>query len=329
METKSKALLIFTGIILACIAGVGTYLWYINDNSTSKKDDDDDNDDIINHPQLNTRYCYLDHKCLNFSKIPDEWIDIVQDISKLHYAHTSHGGQITTGLSRLETVDSTYSQARASNSLPTEAGALCIYDGNGISGNTYITPDLYWEDPTGIGYTYNVIDNNPSLNISMWCWCTQVSYYSESAIQTYLQQMDDFEQHYINEGRNVRFVYMTGNADDGDYPEGTPAEASNQDPASGYHRYVNNEIIRNFCKKNNKTLFDFADIECWLYYSNGTAYDYATYDYYNGTDWVTVPKRHWNYSSVSQAAHTSYENCENKAKALWWMLAQLEGWDVE
>ncbi|MHA1396015.1 MAG: hypothetical protein ACTSRZ_21130, partial [Promethearchaeota archaeon] len=28
----------------------------------------------------------------------------------------------------------------------------------------------------------------------------------------------------------------------------------------------------------------------------------------------------------SEAAHTTYESCENKGKAFWWMMAKLAGW---
>jgi hypothetical protein len=28
-----------------------------------------------------------------------------------------------------------------------------------------------------------------------------------------------------------------------------------------------------------------------------------------------------------EAAHTTFESCENKAKALWWLLARIAGWE--
>jgi hypothetical protein len=226
-------------------------------------------------------------------------------------------------LTRVEASNSNYSVTIAGSSLPTEIGTLCIFDGQESA--SYITPDLYWESASGIQDTYDVVNHNPTITISIWCWCCQVSYYSTSAIQTYLDQMNAFEQYYLNQGRNITFVYMTGNCDEGEYPEGTTAEGE-RDPSQGYHRYLNNQLIRQYCINNNKTLFDFADIECWLYDDNGNSYDHSTYQYDNGTDIVTVPKRHWAYSNISQAAHTSYENCENKGKAFWWMLARLAGW---
>lgn len=271
-----------------------------------------------------THSLIIDHNCVRFEQIPSEWIETIQNNIRIHYAHTSHGGQITTGLYRLENLNSSYSVAIGSSSLPTETRALCIFDGQEFE--SYITPELYWESVSGIQDTYDVINHNPSISISMWCWCCQVSYYSTTQIQAYLDQINAFEHHYLTQGRNITFVYMTGNCDEGYYPEGTTAEGD-RDPSAGYTRYMNNQLIRQYCIENNKTLFDFADIECWLYDEDGNPYDHSTYQYNNGTDVVTVPKRHWIYSNVSQAAHTSYINCENKGKAFWWMLARLVGWN--
>jgi hypothetical protein len=52
-------------------------------------------------------------------------------------AHTSHDSQTLSGLQKLEQVDTTYSVGvRVSDvvSLPTEPGALLIYDGKNLGG---------------------------------------------------------------------------------------------------------------------------------------------------------------------------------------------------
>ncbi|MBD3341453.1 MAG: hypothetical protein GF353_20280 [Candidatus Lokiarchaeota archaeon] len=308
---------------IICIAAIGSlaYFYYFSQLTTGSSDDDDDDDD---NGQLSTSLI-IDHTCLKLNQIPDSVIDTIQSDVKLHYAHTSHGGQITTGLSRVESADSKYDHSRAASSLPNTEGALCIFDGQ--ESDTYISPDECWETAGGVQDTRDVINNNPTITVSMWCWCRQVNTYSTAQIETYLQTLDDLETEYRNAGRDIRFVYMTGNADRGHYPEGTPAESGNENPSEGYHRYLNNEIIREFCRDNNKILLDFADIECWLYDGSGNPSDQATYNYDPGTGSETVPKRHWQYSNVSQSAHTTNENCENKAKAVWWMLARISGWN--
>ena len=43
----------------------------------------------------------IDHTCTDITKIPDSWITQVKSALKIHYAHTSHGGQMMEGSSRL------------------------------------------------------------------------------------------------------------------------------------------------------------------------------------------------------------------------------------
>ena len=77
-----------------------------------------------------------DHRAVQqFDLIPDEWIEKAKELT-IHYAHTSHGSQIISGLLVLESMDPKYSIAiRTSASdarLPPVENppALRIYDGN-------------------------------------------------------------------------------------------------------------------------------------------------------------------------------------------------------
>ena len=247
----------------------------------------------------------IDHTCTNLSQIPDEWIDAVQDYIKLHYAHTSHGGQLTTGLERIENADINYSQVRGSKYLPTEAGALCIFDGQEY--DMYITPDEYWDSPAGRNYTQDVIDNNSMINVSMWSWCCQLTSYSEAHVQTYLDVIESFE----TANPDVRFVYMTCNAQ--------------ETGGNGYNRYLCNEQIRSWVRdhpEENRVLFDFADLDSWRYNLIAGEWEHATYEYSS----IAVPVEHLRFHG-SQAGHTTYESCEQKGKAVWWMMARFAGWD--
>lgn len=242
----------------------------------------------------------FNHNHTDFSQIPAAWIDIVQDKVKLHYAHTSHGEQITTGLLRMESANNTFSVNIQLFTLPVEAGALCISDGQKDYRDSedidYATPDYYWEGESGLNRTRDMLDNQ-AFNFSMWCWCTQLDDFDIPTLQTYLDAMETLEAEYPD----VTFIYMTGNA-----------QATGW---SGYNRYQNNQYIRNYCKTNSKYLFDFADIDCWY---NGEQWTYL----YDGTP---IPTEHPHFSG-DQAGHTTYTSCELKGAAIWWMFARILGW---
>ena len=238
----------------------------------------------------------VDHRCTDLSAVPTQWIEAVQNGTRLHYAHTSHGGQLTEGLQSIEDDDSFYSVAIGYSTLPAESGALCIFDGQ--MDETYVGPELFWETPEGMDMTRAVLDGNPQINVCMWCWCTQLDWYGAEEVENYLDAMSTLE----NEYPGVTFVYMTGNAQ--------------SQGSEGYNRFQRNSQIRQFCEENGRYLFDFADMDCWY---NG---EQNTYNYQE----MAIPSEHPHYYG-DEAGHTTYESCENKGSALWWLLALIEGWN--
>jgi len=259
----------------------------------------------------------IDHNCTDLSGIPPYWIEQAKNL-KLHYAHTSHGSQVVTGIEVLEGLDASYSVAVDYCSLPTEAGALCIFDGQQTE--TYIAPELYWSTPEGIQATRNVINGNHSLQFSMWAWCGQVSSSDPSYIDDYLSVLNAFEIEFPGK----RFIYMTGHLDA---------------TGSSGNLHVRNQQIRNYCLSNNKILFDFADIE--RYDPDGNDYldlgggggdgDGCQYDGGNwGTEWCaahTGDDRCAGCGDPGCCAHSQPLNCNLKGRAFWWMMARLAGWN--
>jgi len=159
----------------------------------------------------------------------------------------------------------------------------------------------------------------PSINVIVWSWCGQVDG-SEADINNYLTLMNGLEKDYFN----VKFVYMTGHLN------GTGVQGNVN---------VRNQQIRNFCKSNNKILYDFADIESYdpdglVNYMPLQANDNCDYDSdSNGSrdaNWATAwQKTHTqgvDWFSCSPA-HSQALNGNLKAYAAWWLMAILAGWN--
>ena len=236
----------------------------------------------------------IDHNCADIEKIPDEWLDKAKETWMIHYAHTSHGEQITEGLKLLSQENPKFRYYSSYCQLPVSPDGISLMDGQYIQQEsyceTYITPDLYWESEYGLNVTRWVLSNY-QVNVSLWAWCSQLDYYSQSEVQNYLDRMAQLE----NEYPGVIFIYMTGNAQ-----------------SIETNRFQRNNQIREYCRNNNKILFDFADLDCWY---NGQQHQE------NG-----IPCEHPQYHG-DQAGHTTLESCRNKARAFWWLLARLAGWD--
>jgi len=244
----------------------------------------------------------INHNCTDISKIPDEWIEKVKEVIKVHYCHTSHGEQITVGLERLMNGNSSTPGVAGSKynfypdncNMPDTTSYLSMMEGQLTGGycETYITPELYWDSEEAVELTRNMLKKY-SVNVSGFMWCTQLDYFSSGRVEEYLNRMNQLEKEFPN----IIFIYMTGNAQ---------SEEKN--------RYNRNNQIRDYCKKNNKVLFDFADLDSWC---NGKQYTRSG-----------IPMEHPQFQG-DDAGHASYKSCDNKAKAFWWMMARLCGWKPE
>ncbi len=260
----------------------------------------------------------IDHRCCDITKIPQSAIEQAKAQLHIAYGHTSHGSQVTDGMSGLVAFANSGGKGLA---LPANifawnnggtGGALDLHD-YAMGGDVGYYPD--W-----VNNTRTYLDNpaNADVNVIMWSWCGQVSSkYSGGTLHTeFLDPMSQLELEYPN----VTFIYMTGHTDHAD-------DANNK---------AANSIIRDYCHTHNKVLFDFADIETYnpdgVYY----AFPHDSCEYYASRpsttalgNWATE----WQNTHVQDvdwydcvAAHSVALNANLKAYAAWWMFARMTGW---
>jgi hypothetical protein len=251
-----------------------------------------------------------------FNQIPVYWINKAKEEFIVHYAHTSHGSQLVYGLWNLTHIlPTTYNFSQVNCNIPTQSNSLKFFIGqrnNDGSCSSYVYDEYF--TPIGLNLTRNSLGNYSKLNISMYSWCCQLNAPSSPDVPTYLNAIANLTSEYPN----VLFVYMTGNAQawSGHHAYGDASGQWYKGDVAGWNRYQNNQNIRQYCIAHHKILYDFEDIDSWY---NGE----QAYGYYEG-NFFTHEHEHYN---INQEAHTSWENIDNKGKAVWWMMARLAGWD--
>jgi len=255
----------------------------------------------------------VDHRNTDITDIPDQWIEEAKKFV-VHYAHTSHGSQVLTGLTWLENQDPKYNvdiQASGSVVLPGDTTALRIYDGNNYPGDTYITPEKYWESADGINHTRSVIATG-WFDFSLWTWCGQATSYSETQIQTYLDVLAGFEDEYPGN----RAIYYTGHTDGS---------------APGSTLWRNNDMIRQYVQDNQMVLFDFADIEVYTPDGSGPYYNDGNGNCEWCEAWCSNHLTSFECQDLpepdTECAHTHGLFCTLKGQAFWALMARLAGWD--
>lgn len=255
----------------------------------------------------------IDHTCTKLDQIPTEKIDAARANLHIAYGHTSHGSQITTGMTGLVAFKGTMFEWNNGGTN----GALDLHD-RGIAGaNDLGNPNrTAWADATR---NYLNDPQYSDVNVIIWSWCGQVSSATEEDINTYLNLMNELEMEFSH----VSFIYMTGHLD------GTGLNGN---------LHIRNNQIRDYCNANNKILYDFADIETWdpdfTYFGNKIPNDNCDYDsdgnlirdsnwaiewqnaHIEGVDWYNCP-----------SAHSQPLNANQKAYAAWWLWSRLAGWN--
>lgn len=259
----------------------------------------------------------IDHNHTDIKAVPQVWIENAKASLHIYYGHTSHGSQVVSGMTGLVSF--------------ANGGGL----GLSLPANTFAGLDVVETSPDA-GYYPDWVDNtrnylgtpnsstgrgtsHPNINVVMWSWCGQLSWMSESQVNTnYLQPMNQLEIDYPG----ITFIYMTGHSD-----------------GSGLtgNLHLRNQQIRHYAEVNHKVLYDFYDIELYdpdgVYYGDKKVNDACEYDS-NGdgsldSNWAmnyqNAHTQNVDWYSCS-CAHSEALNCNQKAYAAWWMWAKLAGW---
>ncbi len=280
----------------------------------------------------------IDHNCTDLDLIPESAILNAKSDLHIAYDHTSHGSQLTDGMTGLI----------GQTNLVGYKGDIYNWNNGGTDGaldlHDYFSPvgDLGYEtDWAPATRTYLDDDANSELNVIIWSWC---NIYSHN-IDDYLTNMETLISEYgpggteiLNGNRTVAvtFVFMTGHTNGGITENEWTFNANKQ--------------IRQHCIDNNRILYDFYDIECYNpdgdYFGDGDA-NLNNYGTYNGIkdleddcsynldgggrgNWATE----WQNSHTEgvdwytcTAAHSQSLNGNRKAYAAWWLWCRLAGWE--
>ncbi len=258
----------------------------------------------------------IDHNNTDITTLTQDQINRAKSALHIAYGHTSHGSQITTGMSGLVNFANSGGKGL---SLPYNIFAW----NNGGAGGALDLHDYAMEGDVGyypqwVNNTRSYLDNpaNDDVNVIIWSWCGQVdSKYAAGTLESeYLMPMQQLELDYPD----VSFVYMTGHVDHWD-------DANNK---------AANRMIRDFAIANDKILYDFADIES--YDPDGVFYEFPNdnADYYESeygaylgnwaVEWQDSHTQGVDWYNCS-SAHSQPLNANQKAYAAWHLWCGIEG----
>ncbi len=273
-----------------------------------------------------------DHKITGIRKIeeiPLEWIHTARDSLRIFYHGTSHSAQVKCGLNYiLSEYGADYAFHRPRRTPVEKQDTLLFF--HDIGGSISCARDLGRGDNGWWTCTRAVLDSFPRINVAFWSFCGGASHASEAQISTYLSQGDAIEKDYPG----VRFIYMTGHTDGTGYVAGNDSTV-----VPTLHR--NNEMIRKFCRENEKILFDFADIESHSPDGRDMMALYNDHHKYDidgdkradeESNWCqdyceTDPDGCYGRKYDDRCGHTDPLISQLKGEAVWWMLARMVGWE--
>jgi len=126
-------------------------------------------------------------------------------------------------------------------------------------------------------------------------------------LDTYLSATEEYRLYSLSQGYPTKVLFTTGTVDSIFAGE------------KGYQGYLKNERIRNYVRANkDRILFDYGDI---LSYNDDGSSNFYTW---NGHSYPLITSRNLGDESIG---HIGQEGAVRLAKAMWWTMARIAGWD--
>lgn len=269
----------------------------------------------------NSIFCQIiaDHTVVDkFDDIPSNYLNIVMKM-RLAVAGESHGLALPRGLVQLESIYPEYNVNYIYNSgepetftdqhLRVDLYSWGDYDHNtgwiwGYGEEDWFTSEMaITRTKSGIDYCY---ENNLEMVYGL------ILCYDGGILDAtdYLKATQIYVDYCKSSGYKTVVFFSTGAIDD----------INGQADERGYQKYKLYEDIRNYVKLDTtRVLFDYADI---LYYDDNSS-DMTMVNWNTHTFPIITEKN----SLPAQASHISASGELRLAKAMWWMLARIAGWD--
>lgn len=266
-----------------------------------------------------------DHTVVDkYDDIPQYYIDQVKKMW-LSYAGESHADAIRTGMVLLENINQVYSVSQISTGTPEPytASNLRVNEAtwgsyrNGPTGWVHFYGEQDWFTSAGaIAQTKAGLDycasNGPALSAFGfgWCYDPDINY---TNIGPYISATQEYIDYCTSRGYPTKVFFTTGPVD------GTSYTNSGRGGLYGYNIYLRYVAIRDYVSRDaSRVLFDYADI--LSHDDNGAA---STLPWNGDTYQVVTPTN----GTPEQVGHISNAGAVRLAKAMWWMLARMAGWD--
>lgn len=303
-----------------------------------------------------------DHTVVDkYSKIPQEYIDKVKTLL-VDIAGESHSSGYRKGLELLAQLDSKFAVTVFTGAPPAaDPGNPKLRFGS------FRRQGNYWSGSAGEGTFYtnedaincikNTIcychENDQPLAVIGFGWCWDMTWHNgpggeidpiykvhwagsseggpdgderwgldagdyeltgnRICMDTYLNAVQVYRQFCQEQGYNMVPIFTTGPVD------GYQGE-------NGFQREIKHQYIRDFVTADpRRVLFDYADI--LVYNNDGEKYELTWDDGETPRKYAQIHPD--NINDEVEGTHIGHEGCIRLAKAMWWMLARLQGWDGE